>query len=237
MWNLSAYLVIHSDNNSSLPQTGQKKKLLLENVKYGGPIQLTFKNPPKQLVKFEKCEWDEQKIVSLSDIFRLGNSNKTSSKKSPFFAISVLASAAVEGCWRTKVKLVTKYTYQLIYILLYILLYMLLYMDMYMAMRQLSYGLYIFDLLTKQHLLPTPLLHISLDNREVHLTSAPIPFPFIALFSLMRFPLTRFPIYMWFQIPQLCLWIVHVNNWVVKKIALIRVKIGQNIKKYFFTFE
>ena len=56
MWNLSAYLVIHSDNNSSLPQTGQKKKLLLENVKYGGPTQLTFRNPPKQLVKFEKCE-------------------------------------------------------------------------------------------------------------------------------------------------------------------------------------
>ena len=36
MWNLSAYLVIHSDNNSSLPQTGQKKNCCLKMSSMAG---------------------------------------------------------------------------------------------------------------------------------------------------------------------------------------------------------
>jgi hypothetical protein len=64
---------------------------------------------------------------------------------------------AVEGCCRTKFKPVTKCNCIPIHIVIHSV-----YMDMYMAMCQSSYSLYIFDLLSKQHMLHTLLRHISL---------------------------------------------------------------------------
>ena len=70
--------------------------------------------------------------------------NETSRNENSFSAISVfvLASPAFEGCCRTKLKPVTKYTNQLIYILLYIPI------DIYKAIHQSSYSLQILGLLS-----------------------------------------------------------------------------------------